>query len=82
MKIQGVQSKMARAALGLKIRELADLADVAATTITRLESGIQIGSRTLDAIEKAFENAGIKFTFEKNGDLGVVLSAFLITFEG
>ena len=72
---------MARAALGLKIRELAHLASVAPTTVTRLESGMQIGSRTLNAIKNAFEDAGVKFVFEKNGDLGIMLSSFLITIE-
>ncbi len=59
------QCKMARAGLGLGVRELADLAKVSTNTITRLEGGEQLKERTLDAIRAALESGGVEFT---NGD--------------
>nr|WP_291875881.1 helix-turn-helix transcriptional regulator [Caulobacter sp.] len=53
---------MARAALGISVRELADRADVADSTIHRFESnkgGMQTG--TLERIQSALEAEGIVF---------------------
>ena len=55
------QSKMARAALGLGVRDLAELADVSPNTITRLERGESMQRRTLDTIMTALETAGVIF---------------------
>ncbi len=55
------QCKMARAGIGLGIRELAALAEVAPGTITRFERGEGIYPRTLDAIRTALEAAGVVF---------------------
>ncbi len=60
-----VQSKMARAATGLGIRELASAAGVSPDTISRLERGETLAPRTLAAIRTALEAAGVTFT---NGD--------------
>ncbi len=59
------QSKMARAALGLGVRELAALAKVSPDTIARLERGEELKARTVEAIRAALEGAGVEFT---NGD--------------
>ncbi len=59
------QCKMARAGLGLGVRELADMAKVSTNTITRFERGESLKERTLDAIRAALETAGVEFT---NGD--------------
>lgn len=59
------QCKMARAGLGLGVRELAAMAKVSTNTITRFERGEKLGQRTLDAIRAALEAAGVEFT---NGD--------------
>ena len=56
---------MARAALKLSVRDIADMAKVATGTITRLEAGIELKPRTLEAIQRALEQAGVAFT---NGD--------------
>jgi hypothetical protein len=56
---------MARAALHLGVRDLAVMAKVATATITRLEAGETLKPRTVEAIQHAFEKAGIVFT---NGD--------------
>lgn len=62
-----VQCKMARAALGLGVRELAALAQTSPDTIARLERGEELKSRTVDAIRVALETAGVIFIAE-NGD--------------
>lgn len=59
--MNAVQCKMARAATGLGVRELAALADVSPATITRLERGEELMPRTVQAIRTALESAGIEF---------------------
>jgi transcriptional regulator with XRE-family HTH domain len=61
MKFTALHSKMARAALGLGVRELADMAKVSPDTIARLERGEELKERTLDAIQQALESAGVEF---------------------
>jgi transcriptional regulator with XRE-family HTH domain len=65
MSITAAQCRMARAALRIGVLELAAMAKVATGTITRLEAGEELKPRTLDAIQAAFEKAGVEFT---NGD--------------
>lgn len=69
--INSIQSKMARAALGWGVRDLAKEADVAVDTISRLERGEAIMPRTLAAIQSALEAAGIEFVNDDRGE-GVV----------
>src|ERR1700720_3408080 len=45
-----VQMKMARAALGLGVRELAEKAGVAANTVTRIENGSDAKQSTIAAL--------------------------------
>ena len=67
-----VQCRMARAALGLGVRELAALAKVSIDTVARFERGEELKERTIDALSRALELAGVEFT---NGDQpGVRLS--------
>jgi DNA-binding LacI/PurR family transcriptional regulator len=56
---------MARAALQLGIRDVAKLAKVAPSTISRLEAGETLQPRTVDAVQHALEKAGVVFI---NGD--------------
>lgn len=64
---------MARAALGLGIRELAVVAKVSIDTVVRFERGDGLKERTIEALQRALETAGIGFT---NGDKpGVRLSS-------
>jgi transcriptional regulator with XRE-family HTH domain len=56
---------MARAALQLGIRDVAKLAKVAPSTISRLEAGETLQPRTIDAVQHALEKAGVVFI---NGD--------------
>lgn len=64
---------MARAALQLGVRELADLAKVSPTTITRLEGGEELKPRTVEAIQRALEEAGVIFVDENGEGPGVRL---------
>ena len=67
-----VQCRMARAALGLGVRQLAAAAKVSIDTIARFERGEELKERTIDALQRALEAAGVEFT---NGDQpGVRLS--------
>jgi len=59
--LNAVQCRMARAALGLGVRELAALANVAPATITRLERGEELLPRTVAALQSALEQAGVIF---------------------
>lgn len=61
MNMLPAQCRMARAALNLGVRELAELAKVSTNTITRLERGEELKERTADAIRAALEAAGIVF---------------------
>jgi len=61
-KMTSTQSKMARAALGLGVRDLAKMAGVSPDTVARLERGEALKGRTLDAIRSALESAGVEFT--------------------
>src|ERR1700730_11507762 len=56
---------MARVALGLGFRELAAAAKVSIDTVARFERGDELKERTIDALQRALEAAGVEFT---NGD--------------
>jgi transcriptional regulator with XRE-family HTH domain len=53
---------MARAALRIGVRELAQMAKVATGTVTRFEAGEELKPRTIEAMQRAFETAGVEFT--------------------
>lgn len=60
--ITPVQCKMARAAVGWSTRELAERANVGATTVNRFEVEARAPIRaTLMAIQRALEAAGVEF---------------------
>lgn len=64
---------MARAGLGLGVRELAEAAGVSTNTITRLEAGEELKPRTVAAVQAALELAGIEFIPENGGGAGARL---------
>ncbi|NJO53839.1 MAG: transcriptional regulator [Bacteroidales bacterium] len=64
---------MARAALELGVRELAEAAKVSTNTITRFERGEPLRERTVDAVRAALEEAGVEFIAENGGGPGVRL---------
>jgi transcriptional regulator with XRE-family HTH domain len=63
--MRAIQLKMARAAIGWGVRELAEKAGVTANTVTRIENGADAKQSTINALQGALEAAGIEFT---NGD--------------
>jgi len=73
MIMRPVQSRMARAALGMGVRELAAAAKVSVDTIARFERGEELKERTVDAIQRALESAGVKLIDENGGGPGVRL---------
>ena len=52
---------MARAALNLGVRDVAEAAGVSTNTMTRLERGEELLPRTVAAIRAVFEAAGVVF---------------------
>ena len=68
-----VQCRMARAALGWGVRELAAAAKVAIDTIVRFERGEELKERTVEAIQRALETGGIEFIDANGGGAGVRL---------
>lgn len=65
---------MARAAIQVGVRELAELSGVSAMTITRFETGKSRGyADTLQKIRTALESAGVEFIPENGGGAGVRL---------
>jgi transcriptional regulator with XRE-family HTH domain len=62
---------MARAALGWGVRELAAAAKVSVDTLARFERGGVLKERTVEAIQRALEEAGIDFIPENGGSVGV-----------
>nr|WP_284946709.1 helix-turn-helix transcriptional regulator [Acidisoma sp. PAMC 29798] len=72
-RLNAVQCRMARAALQMGVRDLADAAGVSPTTVTRLERGDALYERTVESIRAALEAAGIEFVAENGGGAGVRL---------
>jgi transcriptional regulator with XRE-family HTH domain len=68
-----VQCRMARAALGLGVRELAAAAKVSVDTVARFERGDELKERTIEALQRTLEAAGVEFIDENGGGPGVRL---------
>ena len=71
MKFIPVQCRMARAALGWGVRDLAAAAKVSIDTVVRFERGDDLMDRTVEAIQRALEAGGIEFIDENGGGAGV-----------
>jgi transcriptional regulator with XRE-family HTH domain len=67
------QCRMARAATGWGVRDLAKNAGVSPDTVARLERGEQMRPATIAVIRTAFEVEGIVFIDENGGGAGVRL---------
>lgn len=72
--MNSVQCKMARAALGWGVRDLAAAAKVSPDTIARLERGESLTSRTISSIQSTLEAGGVEFIAENGGGVGVRLT--------
>ena len=68
-----LQCRMARAALGLGVRDLAALAKVSPDTVARFERGDTLRERTVEDLRRALEDAGVEFIPENGGGVGVRL---------
>ena len=71
--MNAVQCKMARAAVGWGVRELAKAAAVSVDTVSRLERGEELMPRTVQAIRTALEAAGVLFIDQNGNGPGVRL---------
>jgi len=71
--MRGIQVRMARAALGWGVRDLAKKAGVTANTVTRIENGADAKQSTMDGLQHALEVAGVEFIDENGGGPGVRL---------
>ena len=65
-----VQCRMARAALGWGVRELAAAAKVSIDTVARFERGDELKERTIEALQRVLEAAGIEFIDGNGGGPG------------
>ena len=71
--MKAIQLKMARAAVGWGVRELAKKAGITANTVTRIENGADAKQSPMDRLQHALEAAGIEFIQENGGGPGVRL---------
>ena len=71
--MNAAQCRMARAATGLGVRNLARLASVSPDTVARLESGAELKEATIASIRAALEAAGVVFLPENGNGPGVAL---------
>ena len=71
--MNGLQCRLARTAVGLGIRDLADKAKVSTNTITRLEGGEELKAQTVANIQAVLEAAGVIFIDENGEGPGVRL---------
>lgn len=62
--MNAAQCKMARAATGLGVRDLAKLAGVSPNTVARFERGEALKEGTVSTIRAALEAAGVEFLAE------------------
>ena len=67
--LTGTQVRMARAAVGWGVRELAEKAKINPNTVSRIENGGDALASTLDRIQAALEGAGVIF-IDRNEDGG------------
>ncbi|WP_197730445.1 helix-turn-helix domain-containing protein [Rhizobium ruizarguesonis] len=69
---------MARTALDMGVKQLADAADVSTNTIVRFERGEDLKPRTIAAIRTVLEEAGVVFldgNYSGSGGPGIRLKA-------
>ena len=65
------QCRIARAAIQLRVGELAYAAKLSANTVVRFERGGALKKRTTEALQAALEAPGIIFVEENGGGLTV-----------
>jgi ribosome-binding protein aMBF1 (putative translation factor) len=78
MAVTSAQVRMARAAVGWTVRDLANATGLHRNTITNIEVGRYVGDpKTLEIIENALKKAGVEFIEENGGGPGVRLKKSL-----
>ncbi len=74
MPVTSAQVRMARAAIGWTVRDLASATGLHRNTITNIEIGRYAGDpATLEMIEAVLKRAGVEFIDENGGGAGVRL---------
>lgn len=68
------QSRMARCAIQIGVKDIADQAKVSTNTITRLEAGETLRDRTIEDIRRFYESQGVRFIVEDEW-VGVMVKA-------
>ena len=68
------QSRMARSAIQMGVKDIADRAKVSTNTITRLEAGETLRDRTTEDIRRFYEDQGVRFIAEDEW-VGVMVKA-------
>jgi transcriptional regulator with XRE-family HTH domain len=72
--MNALQLKLARVALGLSVRQAAEIAGVSHETITRIEAGRDdVKATTIEKVRLALEAAGVIFIAENGEGPGVRL---------
>ncbi|WP_159999053.1 helix-turn-helix domain-containing protein [Roseomonas sp. 18066] len=69
MLISASQCRMARAALGLSLRELATAAGVSVNTLSRIEGDGNVTSKTLAKVQQILASEGI--LFQRDGSVSL-----------
>lgn len=64
---------MARAAINLSIRQLAEVSGVGVNTVNRFERGSDVRLSSVTRLREALETAGVQFIPENGGGPGVRL---------
>lgn len=62
--MDAIQLRMARSALAIGVRDLAEMSGITANTISRIENGSDAKQSTIDTLRKCLEAAGITFIAE------------------
>ncbi|TBF71315.1 transcriptional regulator (plasmid) [Rhizobium leguminosarum] len=73
-----IQCKMARTALNMGVKQLADTAAVSTNTVVRFERGEELKPRTIAAIRTVLEKEGVIFLdgdYSGSGGPGIRLKA-------
>jgi transcriptional regulator with XRE-family HTH domain len=73
MLISASQCRMARAALGMTLRELATAADISVNTLSRIEGDGNVTSRTLTKVQDILAASGV--VFRRDGSVVVAQPA-------
>lgn len=72
MLISAAQCRMARAALGMSLRDLAAAAELSVNTLMRIEAAENVTSRSIGKVQAVLARGGA--VFRRDGSVGVLTS--------